>query len=98
MTRKPAPRVFRTPGAFRAWLERHHATARELVVRLLKVHARANGIGYREALDEALCFGWIDGVRRSFDQDSFTVRFTPRKARSVWSAVNVRRARVLEKE
>lgn len=86
---------FKTQGDFRAWLERRHASAGELMMRLFKVHARSRGIGYREALDEALCFGWIDGVRRSHDADSFTQRFTPRKQKSNWSAVNVKRYREL---
>lgn len=64
-------------------------------MRLYKVHARSKGIGYREALDEALCFGWIDGVRRALDADSFTQRFTPRKAKSNWSDVNIARAKEL---
>ena len=64
-------------------------------MRLFKVHARAKGIGYREALDEALCFGWIDGVRRALDADSFVQRFTPRKAKSNWSSVNIRRVKEL---
>ena len=67
-------------------------------MRLYKVHAREKGIGYREALDEALCFGWIDGVRKSLDADSFLQRFTPRKARSNWSAVNIKRATELAAE
>ena len=82
---------FRTQVDFRAWLERHHDSETELMMRLFKVHARHRGIGYREALDEALCFGWIDGVVRSLDEDSFTQRFTPRKQKSNWSAVNVKR-------
>jgi len=86
-----APTTFASVTAFRAWLTRHHATAQELVVRCFKVQAREQGLTYREALDEALCFGWIDGVRRALDADSFTVRFTPRRARSTWSAMNVRR-------
>lgn len=65
-------------------------------MRLFKVHARHRGIGYREALDEALCWGWIDGVKRAHDEDSFLQRFTPRRARSNWSAVNVKRYRELE--
>ena len=65
-------------------------------MRLFKVHARHRGIGYREALDEALCFGWIDGVIRSLDEDSFIQRFTPRRTKSIWSAVNVKRYRELE--
>ena len=82
LMRPSAPRAFRTPADFRAWLERHHATEAELMLRLYKVHAASKGITYLQALDEALCYGWIDGVRRSLDADSFTQRFTPRKATS----------------
>jgi uncharacterized protein YdeI (YjbR/CyaY-like superfamily) len=89
---------FRTQADFRRWLERHHDSARELMMRLFKVHARHRGIGYREALDEALCWGWIDGVRRAHDADSYLQRFTPRKKRSNWSAVNVKRFRELDGE
>jgi uncharacterized protein YdeI (YjbR/CyaY-like superfamily) len=85
----PSPTTFRSPAAFRAWLAQHHASAPELLVRLFKTHATHRGLTYPQALDEALCYGWIDGVRRSFDTDSFTVRFTPRKRRSTWSRVNV---------
>jgi uncharacterized protein YdeI (YjbR/CyaY-like superfamily) len=92
------PRAFATPADFRAWLEKRHATETELLMRLYKAHARAKGIGYREALDEALCFGWIDGVRRALDEDSFVQRFSPRKKKSVWSAVNIRRVTELERE
>ena len=88
--------AFRNPGAFRAWLERNHASETELVVKLYKVHAREKGLTYQDALDEALCFGWIDGVRRGGDDESFSIRFTPRKARSTWSAVNIKRATELE--
>ena len=87
----PAPKAFASPGAFRSWLLRHHATERELILRLFKVHAKHRGIGYREALDEALCFGWIDGVTRRFDEDSFLQRFTPRRTGSRWSEINVKR-------
>lgn len=86
---------FKTRQDFRKWLRQHHDSESELMMRLFKVHARHRGIGYREALDEALCFGWIDGVRRGLDADSFTQRFTPRKARSKWSTVNVQRFREL---
>jgi uncharacterized protein YdeI (YjbR/CyaY-like superfamily) len=85
----PAPRAFRGPAAFRAWLESNHRTAPELVVRLHKVAFAHRGITYSQALDEALCFGWIDGIRRGLDAESFSIRFTPRKARSIWSRVNV---------
>jgi uncharacterized protein YdeI (YjbR/CyaY-like superfamily) len=80
---------FPTPAAFRAWLRKHHRTESALVLRIAKKHAAATGITYAAALDEALCFGWIDGIRRSLDADSFSVRFTPRKPRSIWSRVNV---------
>lgn len=83
------PATFRSAERWRAWLERHHRTETDLVVRLFRVHASQQGLSYTEALDEALCFGWIDGVRRAFDAVSFTVRFSPRKARSIWSRVNV---------
>ena len=93
-----APMPFRTPAAFRAWLTRNHAKAPELTLRLFKVHAASRGITYPQALDEALCFGWIDGVRRSLDEDSFSQRFTPRKPRSTWSRVNIDHAERLVKE
>jgi uncharacterized protein YdeI (YjbR/CyaY-like superfamily) len=98
MKTTPPSTPFRTPQAFHAWLEAHHADAAELVVRCFKTHAAGRGMTYSQALDEALCFGWIDGVRRSVDADSFSVRFTPRQEKSKWSAVNVARARVLERE
>ena len=92
------PTFFKTRAAFRAWLARHHASERELVVGL---HHRGSGkpsITYPEARDEALCFGWIDGVRRNHDATSYTVRFTPRKADSTWSRVNLGRVRELKAE
>jgi len=91
----PAPRTFRSANAFRAWLTRHHATHTELVVRLYKTAHSHHGMTYVHALDEALCFGWIDGVRRSVDEISFSVRFTPRKPRSIWSRVNIRKIELL---
>ena len=92
------PRSFKTRDDFRAWLEKNHASEKELMLRLFKVHATHRGIGYREALDEALCWGWIDGVRRSLDKDSFTQRFTPRKKKSNWSSVNIKRVKELQQE
>jgi uncharacterized protein YdeI (YjbR/CyaY-like superfamily) len=89
---------FAGPAAFRAWLRKRHATARELLVRCFKTHASHRGLTYRQALDEALCFGWIDGVRRSLDEVSFSVRFSPRKPRSEWSTVNLRRFEELRAE
>jgi len=93
-----APKSFKTQEAFRQWLERNHAAEKELILRCFKVHAKDRGIGYREGLDEALSFGWIDGIRRSLDDDSFTVRFTPRKPKSFWSQVNIKRFKELQAE
>ena len=93
-----APRSFASRAQLRAWLQRNHARVPELNLRLFKVHARERGVTYREALDEALCFGWIDGVRRALDDASFTQRFSPRRSGSKWSVVNRRRMRELQAE
>ncbi len=89
------PERFAKPADWRSWLRNHHAREREILLRCAKVGASTGGVTYLEALDEALCFGWIDGVRRSIDKDGFSVRFTPRKAKSYWSAVNIRKAEAL---
>jgi uncharacterized protein YdeI (YjbR/CyaY-like superfamily) len=89
------PTFFATTAEFRSWLERHHANRRELLVGFHKKGSGRPSITWPESVDEALCFGWIDGVRRSLGDDAYTIRFTPRQARSTWSAVNVRRAREL---
>jgi uncharacterized protein YdeI (YjbR/CyaY-like superfamily) len=86
-----APAFYATPEAWRAWLERHHADEREHWVGFHKRESGRDGITWPEAVDQALCFGWIDGVRRRVDQTSYTIRFTPRKRNSRWSMVNVRR-------
>jgi len=96
-TAAPAPKAFRTPAAFRAWLETHHASATELVIRLFKVHAAHRGITYKQALDEALCFGWIDGVVHRLDEDSFSQRYSPRQPRSTWSRRNIEHVERLKK-
>jgi uncharacterized protein YdeI (YjbR/CyaY-like superfamily) len=85
------PIYFRNQAAFRAWLEKNHDRKTELFIGFYKKGSSKKGITYQEALDEALCFGWIDGVVRSVDADSYMHRFTPRTARSHWSNVNVRR-------
>jgi uncharacterized protein YdeI (YjbR/CyaY-like superfamily) len=87
-----APTTFRSPSAFRRWLVANHDKKTELTVRCFRVHAADRGLTYPQALDEALCFGWIDGVRRSGDADSFALRFSPRRPRSIWSRVNIRHA------
>jgi uncharacterized protein YdeI (YjbR/CyaY-like superfamily) len=86
---------FPSAAGFRDWLERHHATAPELLVGFHKKESGRGGIAYPEALDAALCYGWIDGVRKRIDAESYTIRFTPRRPGSMWSAVNVARAREL---
>ena len=90
-------RGFSGAAEFRAWLAKNHATVKELFVRCSKTHA-PTGVTYAQALDEALCIGWIDGVRHSLDDASFSVRFTPRKPRSAWSTVNIKRFRELLRE
>lgn len=85
------PVYFTTPEAFRGWLEMHHETATEIIVGFYKKKSGVPGITWAEAVDEALCFGWIDSVGRRIDDQRHTVRFTPRKPRSVWSDRNIRR-------
>jgi uncharacterized protein YdeI (YjbR/CyaY-like superfamily) len=89
------PVFFETPAAFRAWLEEHHDRETELIVGFYKVGSGKPSITWPQAVDEALCFGWIDGVRRGIDADSYSNRFTPRKPSSHWSAVNVKRVAAL---
>jgi uncharacterized protein YdeI (YjbR/CyaY-like superfamily) len=89
------PTFFATPADFRAWLERHHESHGELIVGFHKKGSGRPSITWPEAVDQALCFGWIDGVRRRIDDTSYSIRFTPRKTRSTWSAVNVRRMKEL---
>ncbi|MFN8234475.1 MAG: bacteriocin-protection protein, partial [Actinomycetota bacterium] len=89
------PIFFRTPAAFRAWLERHHADRAEVVVGFHKKASGKPSMTWPEAVDEALCFGWIDGVRRTLDATSYATRFTPRQARSTWSAINVAKVEAL---
>ena len=84
-------RYFRTASEFRRWLAAHHATETELLVGFYKVASGQPGISYKEAVDEALCFGWIDGINKRVDEARYTHRFSPRKADSVWSLVNARR-------
>ena len=88
---------FATPADFRAWLERNHETTPELLVGFYKKGSGKPSITWPESVDEALCFGWIDGVRRTIDDESYSIRFTPRRARSIWSNVNVNRVAELTK-
>jgi hypothetical protein len=92
------PTFFATAEQFRAWLEAHHEDQTELLVGFYKKGSGRPSISWHEAVDEALCFGWIDGVRRGIDDESYSIRFTPRTKRSTWSAVNIARARELIEE
>lgn len=91
MASPPKPTFFKTPAAFRAWLRRNHDKETELWVGYYKKASGKGGMVYKEALDEALCLGWIDGVVRSIDGDRYMQRWTPRRKDSHWSLVNVRR-------
>jgi uncharacterized protein YdeI (YjbR/CyaY-like superfamily) len=88
---------FKSSSAFREWLEDHHDTSLELWVGFYKKDSGKAGITYPGALDEALCFGWIDGIRRNVDALRYTIRFSPRRPRSIWSLVNTRRAEELNR-
>jgi len=92
------PRFFAIPDDFRAWLEKHHASATELVVGFHKKHTGRASMTWTESVREALCYGWIDGIRRSLGDDSYTIRFTPRKPGSNWSSRNVRHVEELTRE
>ncbi|MEA2254593.1 MAG: hypothetical protein QOG35_638 [Solirubrobacteraceae bacterium] len=85
------PTFFATPDALRAWLAAHHEAEAELWVGFHKKGSGLPSVTWPQAVDQALCFGWIDGVRKSLGDTSYAIRFTPRKASSTWSAVNVRR-------
>lgn len=89
MLRSVKPTFFATPAAFRSWLEANHATKSELLVGFYKTSSGKPSLTWSESVDEALCFGWIDGRRTGLDDEAYTIRFTPRKATSVWSAINV---------
>jgi uncharacterized protein YdeI (YjbR/CyaY-like superfamily) len=91
-----SPSYFRSAPAFRRWLQRNHARAHELLVGFYKVTSGTPSISWTESVDAALCFGWIDGVRKRIDAERYTIRFSPRRSGSIWSAVNVRRVQALQ--
>jgi uncharacterized protein YdeI (YjbR/CyaY-like superfamily) len=90
-------RFFRSPAELRKWFEKNHTDATELWVGYYKKGSGKPSVTWPESVDEALCVGWIDGIRKSIDEVSYTIRFTPRKPRSIWSAINIRRAEELIK-
>src|SRR6185436_2448096 len=89
------PVFFKAQSDFRRWFEKNHATSKELLVGFYKKGSAKPSITWPESVDEALCFGWIDGIRRSIDDISYSIRFSPRKPVSTWSVVNIKRAQEL---
>jgi len=94
----PKPTFFPTPSVFRAWLQAHHDKFQELLVCFYKRGSGRPSITWPESVQVALCFGWIDGVRKSLDETSYTIRFTPRKRTSNWSSININLVRKLTKQ
>lgn len=93
-----SPTFFATQAAFRKWLEENHSKATELLVGYYKVDSGKPSMTWSQSVDEALCFGWIDGIRKSIDKYSYSIRFTPRKPTSIWSAVNIAKSEELIKQ
>jgi uncharacterized protein YdeI (YjbR/CyaY-like superfamily) len=89
------PTFFPTQNEFRFWLEKNHNIEKELIVGFYKVNSGKLSMTWSESVDQALCFGWIDGVKHSIDNDSYKIRFTPRKKTSIWSAVNIKKVELL---
>lgn len=94
----PKPTFFTTQADFRKWLQKNHTEATELIVGYYKVGNNKPSMTWPQSVDEALCFGWIDGVRKSINIESYCIRFTPRKATSIWSAVNIKKIAELTKQ
>lgn len=94
----PAPKFFPNAQAFRKWLEANASSAAELLVGYHKVATGKPSMSWSESVDEALCFGWIDGVRKRIDDESYQIRFTPRRPTSTWSAVNIAKFETLQAE
>ncbi len=92
------PEFFHTPADFGTWLEKNHATATELWVGFYKKDSGKPSITWPESVDQALCFGWIDGIRKRVDEISYQIRFTPRRLGSIWSAINIKRAKELVRQ
>jgi uncharacterized protein YdeI (YjbR/CyaY-like superfamily) len=88
---------FKTQDDFRKWLESHHEKEMELMVGFYKVDSGKPSMSWPQSVDQALCFGWIDGIRKSIDKESYSIRFTPRRSTSIWSAVNVKKIEELTK-
>lgn len=89
------PTFFATQADFRKWLKENHSKASELIVGFYKVGSGKPSMTWSESVDQAICFGWIDGIRKSIDKDSYLIRFTPRNPKSIWSTVNIRKVETL---
>ena len=92
------PVFFATQSDFRKWLQKNHRKASELFVGFYKVQSGKPSMTWSQSVDQAICFGWIDGVRKSIDKDSYFIRFTPRKPTSIWSAINIKKVEELTKK
>ena len=92
------PTFFARQSDFRKWLQKNHKKETELLVGFHKVGSGKPSMTWSQAVDEALCFGWIDGVRKSIDKDSYQIRFTQRKSTSIWSAINIKKIEELTKQ
>jgi uncharacterized protein YdeI (YjbR/CyaY-like superfamily) len=92
------PTFFAKQSDFRKWLQKNHKTETELLVGFYKVGSGKPSMTWPESVDQALCFGWIDGVRKSIDKESYQIRFTKRKANSIWSAINIKKIEALKKQ
>jgi uncharacterized protein YdeI (YjbR/CyaY-like superfamily) len=92
------PTYFETQEKFRKWLEKNHETASELLVGFWKLGSGKRSMTWSESVDQALCFGWIDGVRRSLGKEAYTIRFCPRRPKSIWSRINIEKVERLKKE
>jgi len=91
------PTFFPKPADLRKWFEKNHLTEKELLVGFYKNASGKESITWPQSVDEALCFGWIDGIRRSIDDISYSIRFTPRNPKSIWSAINIKKVENLSK-
>ena len=91
------PRFFKNQDEFRKWLDKNHTNKTELIVGFYKVKSGKINMTWSQSVDQALCYGWIDGIRKSIDEESYNIRFTPRRANSNWSAVNIKKVEELTK-
>lgn len=95
---KTAPTFFATKSELRKWFENNHETEKEFLVGFYKTGTKKQSISWSESVDEAICFGWIDGIRKSIDEESYCIRFSPRKPGSIWSDINIKKVETLSKQ